>query len=136
MIDKFSWLHLSDFHFRGGEYKFSQNVSCDAILRDIPGRLSSEYPLEFIVVTGDIAFSGKTHEYDLASAFFATLIDELDVDRNRLCIVPGNHDVDRTYNKYTYAGVRDGLTNQQVVDEFLGQNTERNLLMERQSAFP
>ena len=135
MIDKFSWLHLSDFHFRGGEDKFSQDVSCDAILRDIPGRLSSQYPLEFIVVTGDIAFSGKPHEYDLASAFFATLIDVLGVDRNRLCIVPGNHDVDRTHNKYTYAGVRDGLTNQPVVDEFLGQNTDRNLLMERQSAF-
>ena len=60
MLDKISWLHLSDFHFRAGGDNFSQDVSCDALVRDIPSRLSDEFPLQFIVVTGDIAFSGQS----------------------------------------------------------------------------
>ena len=135
MIDKFSWLHLSDFHFRGSGDTFSQDVSCEAVRRDIPRRISTEYPLEFIVTTGDIAFSGKRHEYDLALTFFDALLGELGVDRSRLFIVPGNHDVDRAKHRYTYDGVRGGLTNQQAVDTFLGQETELNLVMERQSEF-
>ena len=69
MLDKFSWLHLSDFHFRSDRDRFSQEVSCEAVLRDIPSRLSNEFPLQFVVVTGDIAFSGQANEYELASDF-------------------------------------------------------------------
>ena len=135
MQDKFSWLHISDFHFRAGGDGFSQDVSCDAVLRDIPMRLNEEYPLEFVVITGDIAFSGQEHEYDLASGFFAKLIGALDVGRDRVCIVPGNHDVDRSRQRYMYDGVLSDLRSQRDVDEFLGRTQERAQLLERQSAF-
>ena len=135
MLDKISWLHISDFHFRAGGDSFSQEVSCDALVRDIPLRLSDEFPLQFIVVTGDIAFSGKTSEYELASTFFASLLDKLGLDAGRLCIVPGNHDVDRSSQTYMYEGVRSRLSSQRDVDEFLGLESERSQLLERQSAF-
>ena len=135
MLDKISWLHISDFHFKAGGDNFSQEVSCDALVRDIPSRLSDEFPLQFIVVTGDIAFSGQSSEYELASAFFDSLLDNLGLDARRLCIVPGNHDVDRSSQTYMYDGVRLRLTNQRNIDEFLGLETERIQLMERQSAF-
>ena len=106
MLDKISWLHLSDFHFRAEGDNFSQVVSCDALARDIPSRLSDEFPLQFIVVTGDIAFSGQSSEYEIASAFFASLLDNLGLNAERLCIVPGNHDVDRSRQTYMYDGVR------------------------------
>ena len=135
MLDKISWLHISDFHFKAGGDDFSQEVSCHALLRDIPSRLSDEFPLQFIVVTGDIAFSGQSSEYELASAFFDSLLDNLGLDARSLCIVPGNHDVDRSSQIYMYDGVRLRLTNQGRIDEFLGLETERIQLMERQSAF-
>ena len=135
MLDKLSWLHLSDFHFRAEGDNFSQVVSCDALARDIPTRLSDEFPLQFIVVTGDIAFSGQPSEYELASVFFASLLDNLGLNAERLCLVPGNHDVDRSRQTYMYDGVRTGLTNQSNIDEFLGLDPERKQLMERQSAF-
>ena len=134
-MDKISWLHISDFHFRAGGDKFSQEVSCDALVRDIPSRLSDEFPLQFIVATGDIAFSGQSSEYELASAFFASLLDNLGLDAERLCIVPGNHDVDRNSQVYMYEGVQSRLTNQRDIDEFLGLEAERMQLMERQLAF-
>ena len=135
MLDKISWLHLSDFHFRAGDDKFSQDVSCDALARDIPSRLSDEFPLQFIVVTGDIAFSGQISEYELALGFFTSLLDNLGLDPDRLCVVPGNHDVDRSRQSYMYDGVRARLTNQRDVDDFLGLEAERMQLMTRQSAF-
>ena len=135
MLDKISWLHISDFHFRAGGDGFSQEVSCDALVNDIPLRLSDEFPLQFIVVTGDIAFSGKTSEYELASTFFSSLLDKLGLDAGRLCIVPGNHDVDRGIRPYMYEGVRSRLDSHWEVDKFLGLESERSQLMERQSAF-
>ncbi len=134
-MDKISWLHISDFHFRAKGDNFSQEVSCDALVRDIPSRLSDEYPLQFIVATGDIAFSGLSSEYELASAFFASLLNNLGLDAERLCIVAGNHDVDRNSQVYMYEGVRSRLTNQRDIDEFLGIEAERMQLMERQLAF-
>ena len=135
MLDKISWLHLSDFHFRAGSDDFSQKVSCVALARDIPSRLSDEYPLQFIAVTGDIAFSGQPSEYEPAFDFFVSLLDSLGLDATRLCIVPGNHDIDRAQQSYLYDGVRSRLTNQRDVDEFLGKETERTQLLERQLAF-
>ncbi len=135
MLDKISWLHLSDFHFRSGGDSFSQDVLSQAIIRDIPSRLSADYPLQLIVVTGDIAFSGQNSEYELASNFFASLVSNLGLSANRLCIVPGNHDVDRSIKNYMYEGARTLLVNQQAVDQFLGQSTEQIQLMERQSSF-
>lgn len=135
MLDKFSWLHLSDFHFRSDRDRFSQEVSCEAVLRDIPSRLSNGFPLQFVVVTGDIAFSGQANEYELASDFFESLMQNLGLDAGRVCIVPGNHDVDRNLQPYMYDGVRSSITNQQAVDGFLGRRSEINQLMERQSAF-
>ena len=135
MLDKISWLHISDFHFRAGGDSFSQGVSCDVLLRDIPSRLSDEFPLQFIVVTGDIAFSGKASEYELASTFFVALLDKLGLDAERLCIVPGNHDVDRGKQSYMYEGVRSRLASQWDIDEFLSLESERSQLMERQTAF-
>ena len=135
MFDKLSWLHLSDFHFRADGDSFSQNVSCEAMRRDIASRLSKDFPLQLIVVTGDIAFSGQAREYALASEFLSSLTSDLGINANRLCLVPGNHDVDRGLQTYMYEGVRMQLTDQQTVDRFLAQSRARSQLMERQSAF-
>ena len=98
MLDKISWLHISDFHFRASGNSFSQVVSCDALVGDIPSRLSDEFPLQFIVVTGDIAFSGKVQgEYETCLNVFSLPFWTNSVwILRRLCIVPGNHDVDRS----------------------------------------
>ena len=135
MLDKISWLHLSDFHFRATGDSFGQTVSCEELLRDIPSRLLDEYPLQFVLVTGDIAFSGQVSEYELASSFFVDLASKISLNLNRICIVPGNHDVDRDTLSYLQEGVRLKLTGQQAIDEFLASDAERSLLMERQSAF-
>ena len=54
---------------------------------------------------------------------------------DRIFVVPGNHDVDRSLQHYLYGGVQQKLTNQQAVDEFLGNEPDRTALLERQEAF-
>lgn len=135
MLEKLSWLHLSDLHLRANKDKFSQEVLCEAIKRDVPSRLSDEFPVQFIFVTGDIAFSGQSSEYEVSTEFLSSLSSDLELETSRLCIVPGNHDVDRSLQTYMYEGVKLRLNNQQAVDEFLARSEERTQLMERQSAF-
>lgn len=135
MLDKFSWLHLSDFHFKAQGDVFGQDITTQAIVRDTSTRISKDYPLAFVLVTGDIAFSGKSAEYKRAIQFFYALASKLDISLDRIFVVPGNHDVDRDLRTYLHDGVRQKLTNQQEVDNFLGGQGERADLMDRQAAF-
>ena len=135
MLEKFSWLHVSDFHFKAGSDQFSQEVSTTALLDDISARLSGEQPLRFVVATGDIAFSGKPSEYKVAAQFLKTLASTTGVGMDRIFVVPGNHDVDRSTQEYLYEGVVQRLTNQEAVDDFLGREPDRAALLQRQSAF-
>jgi 3',5'-cyclic AMP phosphodiesterase CpdA len=53
-------------------------------------------PVYGIVVGGDIAFSGKPEEYDLANKWLVRFAARLGVDPGeRIWVVPGNHDIDR-----------------------------------------
>jgi len=90
-----TWLHVSDFHIREGD-QYDQNVVLKALvasvrrLRENDGRKP-----DLIFATGDIAFSGKPAQYDLATRFFDELLDAAGVERKHLFVIPGNHDVDR-----------------------------------------
>jgi hypothetical protein len=96
-----TWLHLSDWHQRGQE--FDRKVVRDGLMKDIGNRakISSDLTdINFVFVTGDIAFSGRPSEYDAAvEHFFEPLMSAWgigDEGWNRLYVVPGNHDMDRS----------------------------------------
>jgi predicted MPP superfamily phosphohydrolase len=91
------WLHLSDLHLRGTEGTVDR-VLFDNMLGDIREQLDSEDPdLDAVFFTGDVAFSGQIEQYEQAAKRFDEILDVcgLSGQRNRLFIVPGNHDVDR-----------------------------------------
>jgi len=90
-------LHLSDIHFKESE---GQNPVLSRT-EQIAAAAASTAPSArccFVVVTGDIAFSGKQAEYAFADKFFSELRDHL-CTRLPKCdphfvLVPGNHDCD------------------------------------------
>jgi tetratricopeptide (TPR) repeat protein/3',5'-cyclic AMP phosphodiesterase CpdA len=90
-----TWLHVSDFHIREGE-PYDRHVVLRALvasvrrMREKDGRVP-----DLVFATGDIAFSGKPAEYAMATKFFDDLLDATGLDRRRLFVIPGNHDVDR-----------------------------------------
>ncbi len=68
MIDRLDWIHVSDFHFRGEGDQFSESVACEALPDDIQSRTEPSHPFHFVLVTGDIAQSGKANEYGQTKA--------------------------------------------------------------------
>ena len=89
-----TWLHVSDCHIRGGD-SYDRDVVLRALVKSVQNFRERGRTPDVVFATGDIAHSGKTHEYDLATQFFDALIEAAGVDRRRLFVIPGNHDVDR-----------------------------------------
>lgn len=90
------WIHLSDFHFDGKD-PYERNTVLTALLTEICRRREHEgFQADVVFVTGDIAYSGQAKEYKAASAFFDALLVACGLDKSRLFIAPGNHDVDKS----------------------------------------
>ncbi len=93
-VDQFRILHISDLHIRDGE-DFNRSVVLDRLIQRIEKDQKEGVKPEIVVVSGDIAFKGVKKEYDLAKKFFDKLLASLNLEKNRIFIVPGNHDVNR-----------------------------------------
>jgi predicted phosphodiesterase len=101
--------HLSDIHFKFNEYNLlsdkEKNLS-KAIRSSIESVSSRLVNKVFFVVTGDIAFSGKKEEYEIALDFMLKIQEEINEELNDInvdyIITPGNHDCNFSIN-----GIRD-----------------------------
>lgn len=129
-----SWLHLSDFHLRAN-LEWSQDVVLRSLLEDVTARYSGPQAPDLLFVTGDVAFSGKAEEYRVAEDFIRTLQAATSVPPERLFIVPGNHDIDRSLEEDAFRGVRGALSNELEVDRFLSNDARRRTLFRRQVEF-
>jgi formylglycine-generating enzyme required for sulfatase activity/3',5'-cyclic AMP phosphodiesterase CpdA len=112
-------LHLSDIHFEADETWERRAVLADLIpfVRDKVA-VGGARP-NLVLVTGDVAASGKVEEYERAEAFLLELMDVLGLEaRDHLFIVPGNHDVDRKRigppDRFTIQGLLDAEEQEQV----------------------
>jgi tetratricopeptide (TPR) repeat protein len=92
-----TWLHLSDWH--EGDESFDRRVVRDALLQDIRKRNEIDprlAQLDFMIFSGDVAFSGKKAQYTAAtSSLLNPLVDAVGLSPSKLFFVPGNHDIDR-----------------------------------------
>jgi len=50
---------------------------------------------DFIIITGDLAYFGKNVDYTDVASLLDDILDYTNTPKERLFIVPGNHDVDR-----------------------------------------
>ena len=89
-----SWLHLSDLHLRDKSYE--QDKVLKQLLEDVDEEVNKRenWKPDFIVVTGDIAFSAQPAQYQQAGRFFDKLLKATKLPKERLFLIPGNHDVD------------------------------------------
>ena len=82
-----TWLHISDLHWRESQV-YDANIVTQALLRDLANRTEEIAPelarIDFIFVTGDIAFASLPEEYRLAQQFFTDLLQTTGGRRDRL----------------------------------------------------
>lgn len=105
------------------------------MLTDIRSRYGGGDRPDLVFLTGDIAFSGKEEEYRFAEDFVGRLCSAIDLPIERLCIVPGNHDIDLSREEDAVAGARHTLMSPTEVDRFFGNEGRRKTLFARQAAF-
>ena len=124
-----TWLHISDIHLRSDK-KWSQDVVLKAMCKNIEEQRAAGNELDFVLMTGDIAFSGNTEEYKLAESFFEDFQVASGVPKERIFCVAGNHDIDRTRQSMCFRGARAELHDPNQVDILLegGENLETLLM--------
>lgn len=130
-----TWLQVSDIHMRQRD-EWSQDVVLRAMADSIRQRRSQGLVLDFILATGDLAFSGKKEEYDLVERFFDELVSASGVTRERIFCIPGNHDVNRDRQKLCFQGARTSLMSPNAVDPVLApKSDDLATLTQRQEAY-
>ena len=86
-------LHLSDIHIRCGSNPITARVKNIANALNI---CTDEECICFLIVSGDVANSGNSLEYEIAYSFISDLIHEIDLNSRisqvHPILVPGNHD--------------------------------------------
>ena len=135
-------LHLSDFHFSS-----SKAWDADPVLRDLASFIGKEVreglQPDLVTITGDLAFSGTTEEYALAKAWLENQLWPAlpgDFSRDRLLLVPGNHDVDRGKVGHSARALQSDLLNSNPIDQnklakILGDVEESPTLLKRHHAY-
>lgn len=116
VADQVSWIHLSDFHFTAGTDHGRDEV-LGALLDDLaglregpetghadrPGLRAGPIHPDLLLITGDIAAGGKRDEYHrVALPFLQRVCEVTGVSRDRVFLIPGNHDVDRDEHEPLY----------------------------------
>ena len=92
-MTKITWLHVSDFHFRASG-PYDRDVVLRALVKSVRQNRKSAPRVDLIFATGDVAHSGNRAEYEAASTFFDALVEAAGLQKDRLFVIPGNHDVD------------------------------------------
>jgi hypothetical protein len=133
-----TWLHLSDWHQKGKE--FNRDVVRYRLLEDIKDRVLRISPdveqVDFVVFSGDVAHKGKECEYKEArEQLFNPVLNTLDLEPDRLFIVPGNHDLDRDAFELLPAAVLDPFTSEAQIQEWLTNEKKLNRLLEPFEAY-
>jgi predicted MPP superfamily phosphohydrolase len=132
-MSELTWLHISDLHLRDSEqHRWDEDIVLKALLRDVADCIQHEglHP-DFIVVTGDIAFSGRKAEYDSASQFFDSLLETTGLGKDRLFLVPGNHDVDRRRLDIAARAMATAVKDRESANQALAQERSLRILFDR-----
>ena len=76
MFDKISWLHISDLHLKQQSASWSQDVVLRA-LHKASTKLCASKPVNLVLATGDLSYSGKKDEFLQVESFFDAILKDL-----------------------------------------------------------
>jgi predicted phosphodiesterase len=100
-MEKIVLVHLSDIHFSkssGSVHDLDSDLR-NEILRDAENLITELGAATGVVVTGDIAYSGKKEEFDRAGEWLIKFCGAVQCREESVWVCPGNHDVNRELTK-------------------------------------
>lgn len=102
-------LQLSDIHFVDSAKDEKRYAPIeDGFIQDIKDQ-NEEIHFDYVLICGDITFSGKKEEYDRAESFIQRICNAIGCTKDKVLIVPGNHDLDIETNKPLKRFIRDTI---------------------------
>jgi hypothetical protein len=137
------FVHLSDIHFgqeKNGNLIFHEDVR-DRLIDNCAEIRSELGNANGVLVTGDIAYSGKPSQYARAGQWLDRLTKAVGCDLTAVRTVPGNHDVDVSeinhFADMAYSSIRSGGTAQaeEELAKCIEGNEEGNPLWPQQRAY-
>ena len=132
-----TWLHLSDWHQKGKD--FDRQVVLRSLLKDIKERNKISptlWKIDFVIFSGDVAFSGKSEEYETAKEqFFQPLLEACGLEPSKLFIVPGNHDLNRDDFSLLPSDLKKPLSGEKEVQKWLTEDRKKDRLLDPFQAF-
>lgn len=132
-----TWLHLSDWHQKGAD--FDREVVRDKLLEDLRDRAKIDPSLariDFVVFSGDLAWSGQAKEYEAAQKHLLDpVLAAVGLGPDRVFIVPGNHDLDRDAIAELPAVLQDPLRDEKAVLGRLTDEKKRARSLDHMTAF-
>lgn len=87
---KYNILHLSDIHISNQDEVENHLFALES---DLKNKLNTS-SIDFLLVSGDVVEKATTEEFDNALFFFNKLIERLNINKNKILLCPGNHDLD------------------------------------------
>lgn len=135
------FIHLSDIHF--GQEKtvgdvFVNNDARDQLIDDASKIMRSlGRKADGIIVTGDIAYSGKPQQYKDAATWLDLLAEKVGGEIYEVQVVPGNHDIDRDEITGATKLMLDEVVakGESELNKFLEEEGDRELLYRRFKAY-
>lgn len=114
-------LHISDIHFQDKNWGQFQIIK--SFFEDLENYVLKKDQMELIFITGDLTQSGDPNEFDKLKEFLDKLLEITNLDKSKLLLIPGNHDINR---KSMPALIRQGILNieneelsNKVIDEMI-----------------
>lgn len=132
-----TWLHLSDWHQGGGD--FDRKIVADTLLDDIKRREtfgSDLAQIDILFFTGDLAYRGVKAEFEKARDLLLEPVRQaLGLEKDRLFLIPGNHDLDRNRFKLLPTDLRRPFANSAEANEWMHGEEERAELLKPFAAY-
>jgi predicted phosphodiesterase len=118
--DSIVWWHLSDLHWEVRSTT-ERKTFLAALFGDLARRVKQFGAPDFIVMSGDITYSGEESEFlDFEEHFLARLLEVAGEGQDhRLFFVPGNHDQRRSSSKTVNAKLLLAVNSQRALTDFL-----------------
>lgn len=108
---KIGIIHFSDIHFVEKNEENSVLKKKEKIISQLKNKLLV-FDKIFLIISGDVAFSGNKTEYEVSTNFFNEIIDELETYTKKTILllgIPGNHDCNFSIDQTARELILDGL---------------------------
>ncbi|KKO89259.1 hypothetical protein AAW12_24460 [Sphingobacterium sp. Ag1] len=111
-------LHISDLHVSlnkvlgGGAAKVnyslttsSETESAFGYIEKFTKIIKNDYldAKIYLLITGDITNAGEVKEFEFATKYILRIIEDLNIDKNNILLIPGDHDLNRRELQSFYA---------------------------------